>query len=61
MGVLFKQKMDVFLDQGLKKKEARHKALKWFEDTNTCRGCDSVIKAGDRAWEDITYCIHCMS
>jgi hypothetical protein len=61
MGVLFKQKVSLFLGQGLNKKESRTKALKWFEDTSTCRGCDSVIKPSEYSWEDKTYCNNCMS
>jgi len=61
MGVLFKQKVAECLGQGLEKKEARHKVLEWFANTNTCRGCDGVIKPGQHAWEDKTYCSNCMS
>jgi len=60
MGVLFKQKIDLFLGQGSNKKDARTKALKWFESTNTCRSCDSIIKSGEHYYSDKTYCIHCM-
>ena len=61
MGVLFKQKMSSSLGEGLTKKEARLKVLKWFERTMTCRSCDSVMKPDQVSYRDRTYCNSCLS
>ena len=59
MGILVEQKKEEFIGQGFSKKEARTKAHEWCRQTNTCRGCSSVVRPDSWSWNQ-GYCRECM-
>lgn len=59
MGVVVNQKIQQFMNEGFSKKEARTKAHEYCENTNTCRGCSSVVRPDWWSWKR-GYCKSCI-